>query len=76
MNYSTLNQEALTKMTGAELAAIHNEVAAALGDEPVKRFGTKADAIRRTWAKVQAWTEKQQAIPPHATRAALLRKGA
>jgi hypothetical protein len=61
MNYSTLNQEALTKMTGAELAAIHNEIAAALGDEPVKRFGTKADAIPRTWAKVQAWTEKQQA---------------
>lgn len=62
MNYTTLNQEALTKMTGAELAATHNEIAAALGDEPVKRFGTKVDAIRRTWAKVQAWTEKQQAL--------------
>lgn len=36
MNYSTLNQEALTKMTGAELAAIHNEVAAVLGDDQYK----------------------------------------
>lgn len=61
MNYLTLTQESLNTLTGAELAAIHNEVAAVLGDEPVKRFGTKADAIRRTWAKVQAWTEKQQA---------------
>lgn len=48
MNYSTLTQESLNNMTSAKLAAIHNEVTAALGDEPVKRFGTKANATRRT----------------------------
>lgn len=60
MNRATLTEQDLTTMTGPELVALHNDCAASLGCEPVKRFGTKADAIRRTWAKVQAWKEKQQ----------------
>lgn len=60
MNVQTLSEEALNKMTCAELVALHNNLAASLGDAAVKRFATKADAIRRTWAKVQAWKEKQQ----------------
>lgn len=61
MNRQTLTEQDLSAMTGPELVALHNDCAASLGCDPVKRFGTKADAIRRTWAKVQAWTEKQQA---------------
>ena len=60
MNRQTLTEQDLATMTGPELVALHNDCAASLGCEPVKRFGTKADAIRRTWAKVQAWKEKQQ----------------
>lgn len=60
MNIRTLSEEALNKMTGPELVALYNDCAASLGDAAVKRFATKADAIRRTWAKVQAWKEKQQ----------------
>lgn len=62
MNRQTLTEQDLSAMTGPELVALHNDCAASLGCDPVKRFGTKADAIRRTWAKVQAWTEKQQAL--------------
>ena len=58
MNVQTLTEEALNKMTGPELVALHNDLAASLGDAAVKRFGTKADAIRRTWAKVQASQQK------------------
>lgn len=57
---TTYTQAALNKMTGPELVALHNDCAAPLGCDPVKRFGTKADATRRTWAKVQAWQQKQQ----------------
>lgn len=57
---TTYTQAALNKMTGPKLVALHNDCAAALDGDPVKRFGTKADAIRRTWAKVQAWQQKQQ----------------
>lgn len=60
MNRQTLTEQDLATMTGPELVALHNDCAASLGCDPVKRFGTKADAIRRTWAKVQVWTEKQQ----------------
>lgn len=60
MNRQTLTEQDLATMTGTELVALHNDCAASLGCEPVKRFGTKVDAIRRTWAKVQAWKEKQQ----------------
>lgn len=60
MNRQTLTEQDLATMTGPELVALHNDCAASLGCEPVKRFGTKVDAIRRTWAKVQAWKEKQQ----------------
>ena len=60
MNRATITEQDLTTMTGPELVALHNDCAASLGCEPVKRFATKADAIRRTWAKVQAWKEKQQ----------------
>ena len=60
MNRQTLTEQDLATMTGPELVALHNDCAASLGCEPVKRFGTKADAIRRTWAKVQAWQQKQQ----------------
>ncbi|MEE1654521.1 MULTISPECIES: hypothetical protein [Brachymonas] len=60
MNRQTLTEQDLSTMTGPELVALHNDCAASLGCEPVKRFGTKADAIRRTWTKVQAWKEKQQ----------------
>ena len=57
---ATYTQASLNKMTGPELVALHNDCVATLGSDPVKRFGTKADAIRRTWAKVQAWQRKQQ----------------
>lgn len=60
MNRQTLTEQDLATMTGPELVALHNDCAASLGCEPVKRFGTKVDAIRRTWAKVQAWKEKRQ----------------
>ncbi|WP_127477527.1 DUF3489 domain-containing protein [Sulfurivermis fontis] len=60
MNRQTLTEQDLATMTGPELVALHNNLAASLGDAAVKRFATKADAIRRTWAKVQAWKEKQQ----------------
>ena len=57
---ATYTQASLNKMTGPELVALHNDCVATLGSDPVKRFGTKADAIRRTWAKVQARQQKQQ----------------
>lgn len=60
MNRQTLTEQDLATMTGPELVALYNDCAASLGDAAVKRFATKADAIRRTWAKVQAWKEKQQ----------------
>lgn len=64
MNVQTLSEEALNKMTGAELVALHNNLAASLGDAAVKRFATKADAIRRTRAKVQAAQQKQPKASP------------
>ena len=77
MNVQTLSEEALNKMTGPELVALYNDCAASLGDAAVKRFATKADAIRRTWAKVQAWKEKQQeaAARPAAKQAKAKAKG-
>ena len=63
MNRQTLTEQDLATMTGPELVALHNDLAASLGDAAVKRFGTKADAIRRTWAKVQASQQKQQERP-------------
>lgn len=59
MSYLTLTERALDQMTGAELTALHNDLAASLGDAAVKRFATKADAIRRTWAKLQAWKKEK-----------------
>lgn len=43
-----LTETKLTKMTGAELVDTYNELAALLGKKAVKRFATKADALRRT----------------------------
>lgn len=64
MNDNTMTQAALNKMTGAELVAIYNKAATALGESTVSRFATKPAAVRRTWAKVQAWTAAQPARKP------------
>lgn len=69
MSTKNITQKDLNSMTGAELVAQYNAAAALLGDTPVKRFGTKSDAIRRTWEKVQAAASAQQeraAKPPKA----------
>ncbi|WP_447734775.1 hypothetical protein [Rhodanobacter soli] len=43
----------LNQMTSGELVALHNKHAKAAGVPSVKRFATKASAIRRTWAVVE-----------------------
>jgi hypothetical protein len=77
MTIKNLTQKDLEAMTGAELVALHNDLAAVLGDKPVKRFGTKPDAVRRTWAKVQASNpaqqERKQAQPPARKKPAPMR---
>ena len=60
----------LTTKTGPELVAIYNQSATTLGDKPVARFGTKADAIRRTAAILARLpTDPEPITSPAATSA-------
>jgi|SRR6185312_292973 len=54
----------LNQMTSGELVALHNKHAKAAGVPSVKRFATKASAIRRTWAVVELVQERAAKTTP------------
>lgn len=67
--FNTVSKEMLDQMTGPALIALHNEAAALLGGKSVKRFATKGDVLRRTWAQVQAAAAKTPAPVASAPKA-------
>lgn len=70
MSPNNITQKDLSSMTGAELVALHNDLAAPLGLSKVSRFATKPSAVARTWKVVQASNLAQQeraAKPARAT---------
>lgn len=47
--------ESLEALKGSQLVALHNDLAKALDESPVKRFADKKSAVKRTWKLLEAW---------------------
>lgn len=66
-NTVAYTQESLAALSGPELVALHNAIAAQLygeDSEPVKRFSSKDVAVKRTWIQLLALPAPTETTPP------------